>query len=256
MSRSRTDASQDADVVHLAPRLAAARQRAAVAAWDDVDAVDGIRAPRADLALGLASYRRRGAGGEASGGAPREPRSGELLTDDELRAIEETYRDGLTAVQIVEVFTRKGVKFSEASFRKYVQQGLLPRSRRVGRKGKHRGSLGVYPAKTVRRINAVKGLMVEGYTIEEIQAEHLLYRDLVEGIAEGLVELLDRMAADSTGPSANPERRRAFHKDLAETRRVADDLTRRLEDLTRRAAAPRADRHRRTGAAGSAEELL
>jgi len=252
-SRTRTDSSHDADVVHLAPRLAA---RGRAAAWDEVDDVDEGRGRRTDLARALASHRRRGGGGETSGGTPRESRAGELLGEDELRAIEDTYRDGLTAVQIVEVFTRRGVKFSEASFRKYVQQGLLPRSRRVGRKGKHRGSLGVYPAKAVRRINAVKRLMVEGYTIEEIQGEHLLYRDLVEGITEGLTELLDRMSADQAGPSSNPERRRVFHKDLAETRRVADELTRRLEDLTRRAAAPRADRHRRTGAAGSAEELL
>src|SRR5262249_23262350 len=204
----------------------------------------------------LASYRRRGGTGDASGGAPREPRRGELLAEDELRAIEDTYRDGLTAVQIVEVFTRRGVKFSEARFRKDEQQGPPPPRRRGGRKGKHRGSLGVYPAKAVRRINAVKGLMLEGYTIEEIQAGHLLYRDLVEGIAEGLAELLDRMAADTAGPSINPEGRRAFHRDLAETRRVAEELTRRLDDLTRRAAAPRADRQRRSGAAGSAEDLL
>src|SRR6185436_7910159 len=65
-----------------------------------------------------------------------------LLTEEELRAIEGTYAEGITAVQIVEVFTSRGIKLSEASFRKYVQQGLLPRSKRVGRKGKHRGSLG------------------------------------------------------------------------------------------------------------------
>jgi len=66
-----------------------------------------------------------------------------LLKEEELRAIEGTYPHGITAVQIVDAFTSRGIKFSEASFRKYVQQGLLPRSRRVGRKGKHRGSLGV-----------------------------------------------------------------------------------------------------------------
>ena len=256
-SRTRTDTSHDADVVHLAPRLAAAARRAESAAWDDLDEVDAVRARRAgDLAHALASHRRRSGGGEASGGAPREPRRGDLLNDDELRAIEDTYRDGLTAVQIVEVFTRRGVKFSEASFRKYVQQGLLPRSKRVGRKGKHRGSLGVYPAKTVRRINSVKRLMVEGYTIEEIQGEHLLYRDLVEGIGEGLTELLDRLAADEATPNLPADRRKAFQKDLAEVRRAAGDLVLRLEDLARRAAAPRADKHRRTGAAGSAEDLL
>ena len=79
-----------------------------------------------------------------------------LLKEEELRAIETTFAEGLTAVQVVDAFSSRGIKFSEASFRKYVQQGLLPRSRRVGRKGKHKGSLGVYPPKTVRRINTVK----------------------------------------------------------------------------------------------------
>ena len=46
----------------------------------------------------------------------------------------------------------KGVRLSEATFRKYVQAGLLPRSKRVGRKGKHRGSQGLYPVEAVRRI--------------------------------------------------------------------------------------------------------
>ena len=96
--------------------------------------------------------------------SPEQP----FLSDAELRAIEDAYPNGITAVQIVEVFTGRGMKLSEASFRKYVQLGLLPRSRRVGRKGKHRGSLGVYPAKTVRRINTVKRLMAEGHTIEAI----------------------------------------------------------------------------------------
>jgi len=238
--------------VHLAPRLAAARRRAAGGSWRDDDEVVPVRARRAeDVAHGVTFHRRRGAGG-ASGGAPKGARKGELLSDEELDAIEETYKGGLTAVQIVEVFTRRGVRFSEASFRKYVQQGLLPRSRRVGRKGKHRGSLGVYPAKTVRRINAVKQLMLEGHTIEEIQAQHLQYTDLVEGIAEGLAELLERLEADT----ADQPERRAFQKDLAEVKRVADELTRRLDDLARRATAPGADRLRRTGAAGSAEDLL
>ncbi|MEO7734464.1 MAG: MerR family transcriptional regulator, partial [Kofleriaceae bacterium] len=124
------------------------------------------------------------------------PTRASLLKEEDLRAIEGTYPDGITAVQIVDVFTSRGIKFSEASFRKYVQQGLLPRSRRVGRKGKHRGSMGVYPAKTVRRINTVKSLMADGYTIEEIQGEFLHYTDLVEGVAENLAELWTRLVVD------------------------------------------------------------
>lgn len=178
-----------------------------------------------------------------------------LLKEDELRAIEGTYADGITAVQIVDVFTSRGIKFSEASFRKYVQQGLLPRSRRVGRKGKHRGSLGVYPAKTVRRINDVKQLMAEGYTIEEIQGQFLLYTDLVEGVAENLAELWTRMGGDVARIESNQDKRE-LDKQLADARRDGDRLVERLGELTRRVAAPRTDSLRLAGAAGGAEDLL
>ena len=182
------------------------------------------------------------------------PTRASLLKEEDLRAIEGTYPDGITAVQIVDVFTSRGIKFSEASFRKYVQQGLLPRSRRVGRKGKHRGSLGVYPSKTIRRINAVKQLMVDGYTIEEIQGQFLLYTDLVEGVAEHLTELWSRLGADVI--KIDPAHRRELEKQLADTRRDGDRLVEKLGDLTRRFAAPRTDSLRLAGAAGGAEDLL
>ena len=176
------------------------------------------------------------------------------LKDEDLRAIETAFGDGLTAVQIVDAFTSRGIKFSEASFRKYVQQGLLPRSKRVGRKGKHKGSLGMYPAKTVRRINAVKQLMVDGYTIEEIQGQFLLYTDLVEGVAENLIELCTRLARDTEKLEA--PMRRELHKELADARRDGDRLVDRLGELARRAIAPRTDTLRLAGAAGGAEDLL
>jgi hypothetical protein len=178
----------------------------------------------------------------------------QLLGDEELRAIETTYADGITAVQIVEVFTGRGIKFSEATFRKYVQQGLLPRSKRVGRKGKHRGSLGVYPAKTVRRINTVKDLMAQGHTIEEIQGQFLLYTDLVEGVAEHLTELATRLAADLAKTDAPT--RKALERELADAKRDGDRLVERLEELARKVAAPRTDSLRLAGAAGGAEDLL
>ena len=178
----------------------------------------------------------------------------QVLKEEELRAIEGTYPEGITAVQIVDVFTSRGIKFSEASFRKYVQQGLLPRSRRVGRKGKHRGSLGVYPSKTVRRINAVKQLMADGYTIEEIQGQFLLYTDLVEGAAENLNELWHRLDLDSMRLEGAAQRE--LKKELAEVRRDGDRLVGRLGELARRIAAPRTDTLRKAGAAGGAEDLL
>src|SRR5512137_1304908 len=82
-----------------------------------------------------------------------------LLLEEELGDIERQSPNGLTSRQIVDVFTSRGVRFSEATLRKYVQLGLLPRSVRVGRKGKHRGSCGVYPAEIVRRVNQVRVMM-------------------------------------------------------------------------------------------------
>jgi hypothetical protein len=177
-----------------------------------------------------------------------------LLREEELRAIETAFPDGLTAVQVVDAFTSRNIKFSEASFRKYVQQGLLPRSKRVGRKGKHKGSLGVYPAKTVRRINYVRQLMQDGYTIEQIQGQFLLYTDLVEGVAENLGELCTRIARDSE--RLEPHARRELSKDLSDARKEGDRLVEKLDELTRRVAAPRTDTLRLTGAAGGAEDLL
>ena len=186
-------------------------------------------------------------------------RARSLLREDELRAIETTYADGVTAVQIVDVFTSRGIKFSEASFRKYVQQGLLPRSRRVGRKGKHRGSLGVYPAKTIRRINTVKQLMADGYTIEEIQGQFLLYTDLVESVAERLAELWARLGSDITG--LDDERRDASStRSSPSARSDGDRLVDRLGDAhaPRRRATHRQppSRRRRGGRRGPALNAL
>src|SRR5262245_12026211 len=208
-----------------------------------------FRAHRRPVLADIAQRRDDDAPG--AGGAPARAA---LLKEEELRAIEGTYPEGITAVQIVDAFTSRGIKFSEASFRKYVQQGLLPRSRRVGRKGKHRGSLGVYPSKTVRRINAVKQLMVDGYTIEEIQGQFLLYTDLVEGVAENLTELCTRLSRDTD--RLDQPARRELAKELTEARKAGDQLVKRLGELTRRVAAPRTDTLRLAGAAGGAEDLL
>lgn len=210
----------------------------------------GLGMRRAMLEAGdeVSEARRRDGEGSGSLGGRA------LLGEDELRAIEASHAGGITAVQIVEVFTSRGVKFSEASFRKYVQQGLLPRSKRVGRKGKHRGSLGVYPAKTVRRINAVKQWMADGFTIEQIQGQFLLYTDLVEGIAEGLSELGERLSADLEQPQ-HAAQRKQLAKELGELRADSDRLVERAHELARRVATPSAP-GTSSGAAGSAEELL
>jgi len=218
----------------------------------DAPATTNVVPFRAHRRLGQnTSAARRDDDAPASGAAPS--RSA-LLSEEQLRAIETAFAEGLTAVQVVDSFTSRNIKFSEASFRKYVQQGLLPRSRRVGRKGKHKGSLGVYPPKTVRRINFVRQLMNDGYTIEQIQGQFLLYTDLVEGVAENLTELCARIARDSEKLDAPT--RKELAKDLTEARKEGDRLVEKLDALSRRVAAPRTDTLRLAGAAGGAEDLL
>jgi DNA-binding transcriptional MerR regulator len=224
--------------------------------WDletsSTDNVVPFRARRGSLPTDNAA--RSDDDGTTAGGGQSSSSSRGLLQEEELRAIETQHADGLTAVQIVDAFTSRRIKFSEASFRKYVQQGLLPRSKRVGRKGKHKGSLGVYPAKTIRRINAVKQWMADGYTIEEIQGQFLLYTDLVEGVAEHLTLLWQRLETDSI--RLDQPARTALHKELEVARKDGDKLVDRLGDLARRVAAPRTDSLRLAGAAGGAEDLL
>ena len=58
--------------------------------------------------------------------------------------------------------------------------GLLPRSVRVGRKGKHQGSQGMYPVGVVRQIKRIKEMMASDFTIDEIQREFLFARSDIE----------------------------------------------------------------------------
>jgi hypothetical protein len=94
-----------------------------------------------------------------------------MIDELTLQHLERSHADGLTSVEILDVFARNDIPFSEATLRKYVQLGLLPRSVRVGKKGKHQGSQGLYPASVVRQILRIKQMMSQSYTIEQIQKE-------------------------------------------------------------------------------------
>jgi DNA-binding transcriptional MerR regulator len=159
-------------------------------------------------------------------------------------------------VQVVDIFTRRGIRFSEATFRKYVQQGLLPRSRRVGRKGKHQGSLGLYPATTVRRINVIKRLQAEGHTIEDIQRRFLRYRDEIEVLERGLHTLLDGFDSELRAPHFDTGTRQLVKKDLNEARNHALELLKLLEGIERRVAGQAERQTGGAGPGGGAEDLL
>ncbi|RKG66646.1 MerR family transcriptional regulator [Corallococcus sp. CA054B] len=150
----------------------------------------------------------------------------DLLAPDELERIERENAGGLPANAILEIFRPRGVRLSEATFRKYVQAGLLPRSRRVGRKGKHQGSLGLYPVEAVRRINVIKRMMAEGHTLEDIRRSFVFHRNHIDQLQRDLSEVLDGFQEELGGRPLGGERRRSLEAQLATLRQRAQDLVR------------------------------
>jgi DNA-binding transcriptional MerR regulator len=149
---------------------------------------------------------------------------------DEFDALEEQYPQGISAAQIVDFFAPKGVKLAQATFRKYVQLGLLPRSRRVGEKGKHRGSRGLYPAAAVRRISLIKSLMDEGMTLEDIRRSFIFFRGQLDGVERALDELfaaLDKSLAERA--ELKPSRRKELERLVESSRRQASDFVKDIE---------------------------
>lgn len=182
-------------------------------------------------------------------------RASGLLDERELQQIESAWPNGMTSRQIVDVFETRGIRFSEATLRKYVQLGLLPRSVRVGRKGKHRGSCGLYPAHVVRRVNAVKGMMAADLTIEEIQRSFARFKDDIDAVEQDLRELLTGFEREAKGTAADaPERRRELEQEILEAKRAASELVRRIASLERRLS-ERDDRSTRMTAVGGGNDL-
>ncbi len=116
-----------------------------------------------------------------------------VFTDGELADIEVRHPEGLSSDSIVGLLQGKGIRLTEATLRKWVQLGLLPRSRRVGLPGGLPGSVGLYPATVVRRILSLKTMMTE-YTIEEIKHHFLFVRGDVEDLERTLARIFVRLS--------------------------------------------------------------
>lgn len=90
------------------------------------------------------------------------------FSEDELVELQQKYKDGITSADLITLLESKGHRFSESTLRKYVQLGLLPRSRRIGRKGQRRGSIGIYPPNIIVHIVNIKRGLKENRTLDEI----------------------------------------------------------------------------------------
>jgi len=153
-----------------------------------------------------------------------------MIDTETLTQLEKAHAAGLSSVEILDVFARHDVPLSEATLRKYVQLGLLPRSVRVGRKGKHQGSQGIYPVGVVRQILRIKQMMAESYTIEQIQREFLFIRSEVEQLESMLSRIFKKL--DAVLKERKAERvASAVQRDVGDARSLSKELMARLEAI-------------------------
>lgn len=157
-------------------------------------------------------------------------------SEAELVELERKHADGISTQQVVELFAARGEPLSEATFRKYVQLGLLPRSVRVGRKGKHRGSQGLYPATVVRQIELVRRLMAQGYTIQEIQQEFLFLGSDIDGLARELERVLEAVERAAQRRAEGERGDEVIARAVSDARAVARELIGQLRAIERRLA--------------------
>ena len=158
-----------------------------------------------------------------------------LLQPADLVRIEREHAGGVTSREVVRLFERRGGRLSAATFRKYVQVGLLPRSRRVGRKGKHTGSTGLYPVSVVRRIDLIKRMMSEGLTLEDIRESFVAVKHRLEDVEGGWVALVAEL---SRRARLHP-RRGEMERELARAEREMRSALRRIERVGGRVATVR-----------------
>lgn len=155
------------------------------------------------------------------------------ITDEVLDRLEREHPQGITSAEILDIMAAHGIKFSEATLRKYVQLGLLPRSVRVGRKGKHQGSQGMYPAGVIRQIQRIRDMMAEDYTIEEIQRQFLFVRGDIEDLERTIAKVFDALR-EATRDKRSETAGRAITNDLASAEQLANDLLTKLEGIEQR----------------------
>jgi hypothetical protein len=153
-----------------------------------------------------------------------------MIDAETLAQLEKAHAAGLTSVEILDVFARHDVQLSEATLRKYVQLGLLPRSVRVGRKGKHQGSQGIYPVSVVRQVLRIKQMMAESYTIDQIQREFLFIRSEVEQLESMLTRIFKTL--DGVLKERKAERvSSVVQRDVGDARSLSKELMARLEAI-------------------------
>lgn len=151
------------------------------------------------------------------------------LSARQLSDIEKAHPDGLSSKEIIQVLDEHGEPLSEATLRKYVQLGLLPRSRRVGQKGKNRGSRGIYPVEVIRRVDEIRRAMSQGETLEELARAAQAVRAKLSSVRVALDETLEAAETDLSGRQLDKKGRAALRSELTTLKRDAKDWMKSME---------------------------
>lgn len=154
------------------------------------------------------------------------------MTSRALAEIERAHPDGLSSRQILDLFERHGERLSEATLRKYVQLGLLPRSRRVGQKGKHRGSRGIYPVEVVRRVDEIRRAMENGHTLESLSRAAHAVRAKLSLVRVAVEETIEAAEVDLKSRDLDRSDRARLRREVAALRKDAKALLRGFEKWT------------------------
>ena len=153
-----------------------------------------------------------------------------LFTAGELRELEREYKDGMRSETVVALVQDKGERFSEATLRKYVQLGLLPMSRRVGIRGRHRGSSGLYPSIVVRLINEIKGALEAGETLEDIRDGYVALIGEVDFLSRAAERTMARFS-EVVARHGGSKNRAALRRGLGERKKVLEQEIKNLAKL-------------------------
>ncbi len=156
-----------------------------------------------------------------------------LLAPAEIKKIERKFEGGISSAAIVQIFQEKGERFSEATLRKYVQLNLLPKSRRVGTRGKHKGSSGLYPATIIGLINDIKGALDAGATLDEIRYTHVGLVGEVHALKRVCDEVVSRFG-DAIEKQADAKERAVLVRALEKQQRSLEKQIEELESLAGR----------------------
>jgi DNA-binding transcriptional MerR regulator len=152
------------------------------------------------------------------------------LSASELRRIERQFAGGIKSISVVEIFRAKGHRFSAATLRKYVQLGLLPKSRRVGSRGRHRGSTGLYPVSIVRLVDDIKRALDDGATLEEVRFGDVALSGEVDALRRACDEVMGRFREAAVRLEDRP-RRSSLRRVLEAQNRAMAQSFRELERL-------------------------